>query len=195
MSLDPDPSIVRVPQNQLTTNADMLECVTSLWKKHECTSIIFDTATTMYRLQVEEYVKKSAKHDIPTLAEYGPAAERTRMILRFALKIPDIHVIIMCHRLAEKDEVLGRIIGGPNMPGKLVADAPGMVDEMYYLLKVHDSQIKKFIPKICTDGDGIWPAKTRLGAMGLFERYEEANLEHMIAKAIKARCRPQEVSP
>jgi hypothetical protein len=109
------------------------------------------------------------------------------MIMRMMLGIKECHIIFVAHRIYEKDETIQKMIGGPNVPGKLISDAPGMVDELYYLMMRPNKDLQRDTPMICTTGDGIFPAKSRLGRMGIFEKFEQPNLQVLIDKALKAR--------
>ena len=101
-------------------------------------TVILDSLTEiqkycMYQLMgvdIEE-AQIDIEPDSPEWKEWGKSAEMIRLLVRKFRDLP-MHVIFVCSRKEDQDEVKRRIFT-PNMPGKLANEVQGFIDHVGYL--------------------------------------------------------------
>jgi hypothetical protein len=101
--------------------------------------------------------------EIPVLQDWSLTIERMRTtIRRFRLLIKKGKwVFFTAAEGIEKDQVTGRVMGGPELPGKqLPPEVCYLMDEVYRMTAVSSPAGLKRV--ISTAPDGIWIAKTRV---------------------------------
>lgn len=129
-------------------------------------TIIIDSITAFQRLILRDVVKQSGR-ETPQFADWNLITERMRTAIN-RLSNMNAHVIFIATENIIKDEVLGRIMGGPNVAGKLAQELPAGVDiNIHFTAKrktnTDGSSTTQF--KMDSKPDDIWLAKDCSGLL------------------------------
>ncbi len=129
-------------------------------------TIVLDSITYFQKLTMAQVLVSSGR-EIAQIADWGLSSERLRTIINTLSNIK-AHFIIIATEQMVRDEISGKIMGLPNVPGKLAHELPAGVD---LCLRFHtrgslDNEGKsttKFY--IQSAGDDTWVAKDCSGLL------------------------------
>lgn len=126
-------------------------------------SLVLDSLTTLNQLIIRDILSMTAK-EVPVFQDWNLATTRMRTTIN-KLASFGAHTIFTATEQVVKDEQVGRLMGLPNLPGKLAQEAPAGVD---VVLRLHtrmsfDAQTRKRVVTYLgqTAPDEIWYAKDR----------------------------------
>lgn len=83
----------------------------------------------------------------------------------------------------DKDEASGILVGRIMLTGKMKEKLPILFDEVYRLVAKETSKGTERL--LQTQPERMYMAKTRLGAWGRFEKWEQPDIKHLLEKAGK----------
>lgn len=131
--------------------------------------VIVDNLTEMARLVMQGALSappiggSRPFAEIPILSDWSLTIERMRtLVRRIRLLIRrGKWVFFTCASSMEKDQITGRIVGRPELPGKqLPEEVPYLMDEVYRMDAEQTAQGPQRV--IYTQPDTIWTAKSRV---------------------------------
>lgn len=134
------------------------------WKEFD--TLVIDSISYMGRL-VMASILKAVGREIPRFEEWNLNAERMRKLINSFAEI-GTHVVFTAVDSMTKDEVTGKIYGGPDLPGKLSKELPQACDIVLRLFvsSSYDSSMKKqTVYKYTTTPDDVWFARDRTGLL------------------------------
>lgn len=130
------------------------------------TTLVVDSLTSLNQMVVRDIIaptfRETARFD-----DWNLAVARMRSIINKLAEFGS-HVIYIATEQVVKDEQLGRMMGLPNLPGKLSQEAPAGVDIVLHLTARSSFGAdgkKKVIYTAATAPDEIWYAKDRSGTL------------------------------
>lgn len=145
--------------NQLTSLLPLLERDA----KKVFSTLIIDSLTSFNALVVRDILALSAK-ETAVFADWNLAVARMRNMINKLASLGS-HLIFTATEQIQKDEILGKTMGLPNLPGKLAQEAPAGVD---IVIRTHTRSgydaktMKRKVTYIgSTAPDDIWYAKDR----------------------------------
>jgi hypothetical protein len=146
--------------SQLTTLYGSLE---KDFKSKVYRTLVLDSLTTLNQLIIRDILMMTAK-EVPVFQDWNLAAARMRTTINKLAGI-GAHTIFTATEQIVKDEQVGRLMGLPNLPGKLAQEAPAGVD-IVLRLKTRtgfDAQSGKQKVRYVAQSapDEIWYAKDR----------------------------------
>lgn len=101
---------------------------------------------------------------------YNLAASRVRNVIRMARNMTERlgkHLFIICHEGVEKDEMTGRVEGGPLLAGKLPFEAPHLFDFVFrFEVAIVDGKPQA---RVQTKNVSIYGAKDASGVLDVYE--------------------------
>ena len=111
----------------------------------------------------------------PSQQDYG---NEMTLIQRFVSKVLTwpINVVFTAHAEIVKDQITGKVIGGPMLTGKLRNKLPNLFTEVYLTKREGTRYVFR------TKGDGIYIAKSRLSQEGKLDEIEEPDFSRIISK-------------
>lgn len=92
----------------------------------EFETIIIDSATYLGKMTMKSILKAKGK-EIPLFDEYKLNYARMAMLINNFVEL-HCHVVFTAIDKFDKDEVTGKMLGGPNLVGQLVTELPQAVD-------------------------------------------------------------------
>ncbi len=106
----------------ITTYELLMAKLAELGSKCEYTTIGVDSLTRMYDVIMEGVLRMKGR-DVPSQADWGLAHTRLQIIIK---KIFDLntHVIATALQTISRDDMLGSIVGGVALPGKMSEEIP-----------------------------------------------------------------------
>jgi len=126
-------------------------------------TIVLDSLTSLNQLVIRDILSLTAK-ETPVFADWNLAVARMRNTIN-KLASFGCHLVFTATEQIQKDELVGRMMGLPNLPGKLAQEAPAGVD---IVIRTHtrsgyDSKtMKRKVTYVgSTAPDDIWYAKDR----------------------------------
>lgn len=130
--------------------------------------LVIDSISYLYRTIMSDILSKVGR-EIPRFDEWNLAAQRTRRLIE-ALGELHKNIIYTALETLNKDEITGRIFGGPSLPGKLSGELPQACDIVLHMTVTQSrtslSQTKSEIKYIGhSTPDDIWFAKDRTGKL------------------------------
>lgn len=128
----------------------------------EFKTIVVDSITYLGKL-VLRHILQSVQREIPRFEEWNLNYTRTAMLINNLSEL-NCHVVFTAIDKVDKDEVTGKMMGGPELPGKLSKELPQAVDICTRLLTTtgYDNQGKLQVKyKFRTVPDDIYFAKDR----------------------------------
>lgn len=129
-------------------------------------TLVLDTISEGQMRNLSEIIKVAAKKDAarsPYIAyqnEYKESGEQLRRIL-VAMRALPMHIIVLAHRVEDKDETTGRVFIRPDLPPKLAATSKGIFGLQAYLTYEIDPQTDTFKNTLYTRQTRKAEAKTR----------------------------------
>lgn len=173
-----------LPFWQINNVTDLTEAFNWVQGSHEARStfqsICLDSITEIAE-QVLSNAKKLAKD--PRQA-YGALIEEMTDTVKKFRDLQGYHIYMSAKQAMNKDEVTGKQMYGPEMPGKVVGPSlPYLFDEVFMLGKNKDPQTQKDIHFLQTQSDFQVDAKDRSGAL---DYYEWPDLGNVINKILGA---------
>jgi len=126
-------------------------------------TLVLDSLTTLNQLIIRDILAMTAK-EVPVFQDWNLSTARMRTTIN-KLASFGAHTIFTATEQVVKDEQQGRLMGLPNLPGKLAQEAPAGVD-IVLRLKTRmsfDAQTRKSVVTYLaqTAPDEIWYAKDR----------------------------------
>lgn len=128
-----------------------------------CQTIVFDSMTKGHSVFLKSAMSL-ANRKTPAIQDWGMALDRIITLID-SLK-PYVHVLVVCHYEIIKDENLERVMARIRMPGQLTDLLPISCDEMWRIRSEIDMNRKRRV-SLMTVNDGIFPAATRHGRLGM----------------------------
>ena len=126
-------------------------------------TLVLDSLTSFNQLVVRDILMLSAK-ETPVFADWNLAVARMRNIINKLASLGS-HLILTATEQIQKDENSGKIIGLPNLPGKLAHEAPAGVDIVIrtHVRSGYDAKtMKRKVTYVgSTAPDDLWYAKDR----------------------------------
>jgi len=142
-----------------------------------------DSATTWAEAIMNAVLKRAGRTGgFPQQNDYGPQMNCIKIAMQRFTALP-CHCVLTAHVDTDKDEVSGRMFAYPAMTGKLKRRIPLLFDEVY--AAVAKATAKGTEWSFLTQPDGLYNCRTRLGKNGLFSKFEEPNIQHLLKKAGK----------
>jgi hypothetical protein len=147
---------------------------------NQISTFVLDSATT-WGDAIMHYVLKTAGRPgtFPYENDWPQQMVRMYNAVLDMLSLP-CNIIFVAHPVIEKDNVTGRTYTTPMLTGKLREKIPLLFSEIYYSITSQDSSGIKY--KILTQPDGLYNARTRLGAGGKLLKHEEPNITNILRK-------------
>ncbi|MBT9170259.1 MAG: hypothetical protein DDT18_00598 [Actinobacteria bacterium] len=131
----------------------------------EFKTLAIDSLSYLQRIVMNNILKKSAR-ETPRFDEWNLSAERVRNLINVFADF-NCYTIFTATEQMTKDEISGRLIGGPNLPGKLAVELPQACD-VVCRLSVSTSVTAKgpaIAYRFQSVPDDIWPGKDRFGVL------------------------------
>ena len=123
---------------------------------------------------------KRNRPDIPAMADYQIIGVMVRDRIKRCTTLP-CDFVLTAHIASERDEITGGIENTLAAIPSLREQLPLLFDEVYVLrTKVSSAGTQYFLQ---TQNDGIYLAKTRLGANSKFQKEEPQNMKELLKKA------------
>lgn len=169
-----------LPVIQVTTMSDLSEAYQYVSQSEEAQQ--YQTVCLDSLSEIAEVVlstEKAASKD-PRKA-YGEMQEKMTQLIRGFRDLPGKHVYFSAKQTANKDDISGVTLYGPNMPGRqLGPQLPYFFDEVFALDvgRTPEGQEFRFLR---TRTDLQYEAKDRSGAL---DEYEKPDLTHVFNKII-----------
>jgi hypothetical protein len=88
--------------------------------------LVLDSVTAMTKIVMKNVLAQSGR-EYPQFQDWGLAMERVRTLIN-SLSDLNAHIILIATEQIIKDEVTGKLMGLPNVPGKLAHELPAGVD-------------------------------------------------------------------
>lgn len=129
-------------------------------------TLVVDTISEGQMRNLSEIIKEAARKDqnrSPYIAyqnEYKESGEQLRRILVAMRQLP-MHLIVLAHRIEDKDETTGRVFIRPDLPPRLAATAKGIFGLQAYLTYEIDPTTDTFKNILYTRQTRKAEAKTR----------------------------------
>jgi hypothetical protein len=140
-----------------------------------------DSATTWAATIMNVILRKAGRPaTFPFQNDYGPAMSILENAIKDFTTLP-CDCILLCHNNMKTNEAEGKMLVGPLFWGKLVGRIPILFDEIYHAETKETSAGVKY--HLLTRRTGNVEARTRLGADGKFDTYEEPNIMNLLKKA------------
>ncbi len=149
----------------------------------EFDTLVVDSLTYFQRITMYDILSRSGK-ELPRFEDWGLCQERLRNLLMVLSALPCNFVVTAVENI-DKDELTGRIMGTPSVPGKLARELPQAVDACLHLFvsSGYDTQGKRKVAyKMSSAPDDIWQAKDRTETLAPELPTEFASLAHLFVK-------------
>ncbi len=131
----------------------------------EIKALAIDSLSYLQRIIMADILTKSLR-EVPRVDEWGLCAQRMRKLI---VKLSEYNcvTIFTCTEQIVKDEISGKLIGGPNLPGKLAQELPQACDIVLRLSATTSLSEEgvKVVYKFQSTPDDIWYAKDRLNIL------------------------------
>ena len=132
----------------------------------EFKTLILDSTTYFQKIVMRDILRTTAR-EIPRYEDWNLCIERIRSILNQLANLKCNFVITATEQLL-KDEISGKIMGLPNIPGKLAQELPAGVDVClhFYVKSGYDANGKKKTSYWASSvPDDMWYGKDRFGIL------------------------------
>jgi len=133
----------------------------------EFKTLVVDSLSYLQRWVMDDILTVVGK-EVPRFDDWNLNAQRVRSLVMGIGEIENCHIIFTATESITKDEVVGRIYGGPNLPGKLAIELPQACDVVgrLYARAGYDSNMKKTVVyRISFTPDEVWIGKDRSGLL------------------------------
>lgn len=132
----------------------------------EVKTIVVDSVSYMQRLVMDDILARIMR-EIPRFEEWNLCVERMRHLIR---KITELgaDVVFTATDNMQRDELTGKIVGGPNLPGKLAQELPqacGIVLRLFVTSGYNAQGKKEVVYKFQSAPDEMWYAKDTTGTL------------------------------
>jgi len=111
----------------------------------------------------------------PNQQDYGNEMTLLMRLINHAIRWP-IHKVFIAHSEIVKDQLTGRLFGGPLVTGRLRSRLPNLFSEVYYAHR----EANKYLWR--TKPDSIYIAKSRLASGGHINELEDPNFTAIMGK-------------
>lgn len=135
-------------------------------------TVAIDSLTEVQQYDMREIMQDVIKNDpardpdVPSFREWGKSSGHIRQLIRAFRALP-IHKIWAALPAEKTDEKTKEVTVGPDLPGKLMYQVPGLVDIVgYYYSYVDEEDVTQRI--MLTQHSGKYMAKDRTSALGRF---------------------------
>jgi len=132
----------------------------------EFKTLILDSSTSFQKIIMKSILSLTSR-EIARFEDWNLCVERMRTAVNF-LGALNSHLIITATEQLIRDELLGKLIGGPNLPGKLAQELPAAVDIALHLYTRtgFDKSGRKTVTYLMSSApDEIWVGKDRTGTL------------------------------
>jgi hypothetical protein len=148
-------------------------------------TLAIDSATTWGDALMNAILKKQGRAGgVPQLQDYMIAGNSIRDLLKIFTGLP-CNCVLTAHVDVDKDEVSGRMKTAIMITGKLKVKIPLLFGEIYVTIS---KQTKDGISySFLTRPDGLYEARTRIGAGNKFDVYEKPDLMYLLKKSGKVK--------
>lgn len=125
-------------------------------------TLVIDSLTYLQRIILDDLLARTGKEK-PTFDEWGLCQSRTR---NFIVKTSgyNCHFVMTATEQIDKDEIIGKLMGTPDLIGKLAREVPQAVDtclRLYVDSGFDNKGNKRTLYKMTCAPDSIWFAKDR----------------------------------
>jgi hypothetical protein len=145
-------------------------------------TFVLDSATTWADCIMNYVLKTSHRQgQFPQQNDYPQQMVRMYNAVLDMLSLP-CNIVFVCHPVVDKDEVTGRTYTTPMLTGKLKEKIPLLFSEIYYAVTNQTSKGIEYW--FLTQPDGLYNARTRLGAGGKLDKYEPQNISDILNKVL-----------
>lgn len=164
----------------------------SLWEKEvtrlereetfpQLGTYVIDSLTMWSEALMNEILKKRGRaNGVPQLADYNVLIATVRDEMKHLAGL-DCDILATGHIDMDKDDVTGRLTTTVMITGKLKVKIPLLFDEIYVAQAKQTKDGSEY--SLLTRPDGTAHARTRLGAEGKFDMYEQPNIKYLLEKA------------
>lgn len=128
----------------------------------EFKTVVVDSISYLQRTLMQSILNRIGK-EIPRFEEWNLNAERLRRFINQIAEFP-CHVVFTAVEDYTKDEVTGKLYGGPNLPGKLAKELPQACDIVLRLFATSEygqDMKRKVVYKFQSVPDDMWFARDR----------------------------------
>ena len=134
-------------------------------KSEGFTTLAVDSLSYLQRIIMQDVMRKSGR-ETPQFADWGLSQERLRNLISKFADFKCFTVLTATEQI-QKDEIIGKLIGSPNLPGKLAIELPQACDVVCRLFVVSSltPQGKVVKYKFSSTPDDIWVARDRTGTL------------------------------
>lgn len=157
-----NPKVIRITSyDQLLSLLPTLE----RYIKKEIDTIVIDSVSYLQRIVMNNILIKTGR-ETPRFDEWNLLVERMRNLINKFADFKCFTVLTATEQI-QKDEITGRLIGSPNLPGKLAQELPQACDVVCRLfvtssLTPSGKQIKY---RFQSTPDDIWISRDRTGTL------------------------------
>jgi len=143
---------------------------------------VIDSATTWSGTIMNQELKRQGRSGGPPQQnDYLPVMQVMENLIKDMTSNLPCNLILICHEDSDKDELTGRIKIGPLFIGKLKMRIPLLFSEFYATQTKETSKGVEYT--FLTRNSGLYKARTRIGAEGLFDTYEKPDYTYLLEKA------------
>lgn len=143
-------------------------------------TFVIDSMTTWAQCALNLVLKKAKRAGgVPQQNDWFPQMVLLENAIRDFLSLP-CHCILIGHDATSKDEVTGKIYKDLMITGKLVRRIPLLFDEIYYTLTKPTPKGAEYY--FATKGTSTYQARSRLGAGGLLDEFEQPDFKAILRK-------------
>jgi hypothetical protein len=156
-------------QIKITTYEQYVSLISRLRKDAEVgkyKTLVLDSMTA-FQETIMRQILDSAGKEIPRYEDWNLLSARVRKVINTLANFHSHFVMIATEQIT-KDEITGKVIGAPNVPGKLAMALPPAVDLCLHMgqrSKWNEQGKKETLTFIQTAGDDLWQAKDCSGTL------------------------------
>lgn len=129
-------------------------------------TVVVDSVTYLQRIVMQQILSRTGR-EIPRFEDWNLCVERLRHLIVSFGEL-NCNLVMTALELLSKDEFTGRLLGHPNVPGKLAQELPATVDIVLHLYTRtgYTAQGQRQVQYMFSSApDEIWVAKDRTGLL------------------------------
>jgi len=146
-------------------------------------TLVLDSVTS-FQTVVMRHVLDHSSREIPRFEDWNLCVTRLRTALNVLGALP-CHLVLTATEQLFKDELIGKIVGAPNVVGKLSQELPAAVDIVLHLTtrSAYDPNGKRSVTyEMTSTPDEWWTAKDRTGILPVVSSTEFRALKSLFER-------------